>query len=86
MIDGATFADDAGSLSKVPIVDSAMAYDCPRTHQTYISRKECVVRRIIGDLIPPCILREAGLIVNECPKATPSGRRCNQVGSCYGRC
>ena len=36
MIDVATFADDAGSLSKVQIVDTAMAYDCPLTHQTYI--------------------------------------------------
>ena len=77
MIDVATFAEDAGSLSKVQIVDAALTYDCPLTHQTYTSRKECVVRRINGDLIPPCILREAGLIVNECPKATPSGRRCN---------
>ena len=35
MIDVATFAEDAGSLSKVQIVDAAMAYDCPLTHQTY---------------------------------------------------
>ena len=88
MIDVATFAEAAGSLSKVPIVDAAIAYDCPRTHQTYILivRNALYVESMKENLIPPFIPREAGLIVNECPKATPSDRRCNQVGSCYGRC
>ncbi len=36
MIDVATFAEAAGGLSQVPIVDAAIAYDCPRTNKTYI--------------------------------------------------
>ena len=70
MIDVATFAETAGSLSKVPIVDAAVAYDCPRTHQTYILivRNALYIELMEENLIPPFILREAGLIVNECPK------------------
>ena len=70
VIDVATFAEAAGSLSKVPIVDAAVAYDCPRTHQTYILivRNALYVESMEENLVPPFILREAGLIVNECPK------------------
>ena len=70
VIDVSTFAEAAGSLSRVPIVDAVIAYDCPRTHKTYllICRNALYVESMEENLIPPFILREAGLIVNECPK------------------
>ena len=53
------FSPDVGSLSKVPIVDAAIAYDCPFTLQTFIM----VVRNVLHlptidhNLIPPFIMR-----------------------------
>ena len=47
-----------------------IAYDCPRTFKTYllVCRNALYVESMEENLIPPFILREAGLIVNECPK------------------
>ena len=54
----------------MPIVDAAIAYDCPRSEKTYILivRNALYVESMEENLVPPFILREAGLIVNECPK------------------
>ena len=30
------FANDCGTLDKVPIVDAALAYGCPLTSKTYV--------------------------------------------------
>lgn len=55
---------------RVPIVDAALAYDCPYSHQTYL----CVVRQGLyvstmdHNLVPPFIMREAGLTVNDTAK------------------
>ena len=70
VIDVSTFAEAAGGLSQVPIVDAAIAYDCPRSEKTYILivRNALYVESMEENLVPPFILREAGLIVNECPK------------------
>ena len=68
VIDVATFAEAAGGLSQVPIVDAVIAYDCPQTNETYILivRNALYVELMEENLIPPFILREAGLIVNDC--------------------
>ena len=65
-----TFSPSAGSLSAVPIVDAVIAYDCRRTGQTYllVLRNALYVPEMEENLISPFILREAGLIVNECAK------------------
>ena len=67
VIDVGTFAEAAGSLSQVPIVDAAIAYDCPRSHKTYIIivRNALYVESMEENQVPPFVLREAGLIVNE---------------------
>ena len=52
--------------SKVPIVDAVVAYDCPYTGNTYIllMRNELYIASIKHNLIPPFILRDAGLTVS----------------------
>ena len=59
-----------GKSSSVPIVDGALAYDCPRTNQTYILvfKNALHVPSMTHNLVPPFILREAGLKVKETPK------------------
>ena len=66
-VDVGTFSESAGGLNQVPIVDVMLAYDCVRTNQTYILvlRNVLYIESMGDNLIPPCILREAGLIVNE---------------------
>ena len=64
------FSDDVGTMSKVPIVDGVCAYDCPKDGQTYllVGRNVLHVPSMDHNLVPPFILREAGLEVNEKPK------------------
>jgi hypothetical protein len=59
-----------GTAKKVPIVDAALAYDCPYSQQTYllIVRNALYIKSMTNNLIPPFILREAGLKVHDTPK------------------
>ena len=68
--DVSAFADEVGDLSSVPIVDAAIAYDCPRTMETFllIMRNALYVKSMENNLIPPFILREAGVKVNDVAK------------------
>ena len=63
------FSDDAGGLSKVPIVDAVVAYDCPYTSKTYmlVMRNALHIPSMKHNLIPPFILRESGLILQDIP-------------------
>ena len=60
------FAYQVGTIN-VPIVNSAVAYDCPWYQNTYIfiARKIISVPSMDHNLIPPFILRESGLTVND---------------------
>ena len=64
------FDKTLGVAQKIPIVDAALAYDCPYTHRTYllIVRNALYVPSMTNNLLPPFILREAGLEVNDVPK------------------
>ena len=64
------FTDDIGCLQAVPIVDAAISYDCPNTGRVYvlIARNALYVPSMDHNLIPPFIMREAQLTVNEVPK------------------
>ena len=64
------FTPDLDSLKRVPIVDAAIAYDCPYSLKTYIlvARNVLHVPTMEHNLVPPFIMREAGLEVNEIPK------------------
>jgi hypothetical protein len=69
-IDVNAFADAVGGLLQVPIVDAAICYDCPNTHKSWllIVRNVLYVESMEKNLVPPFILREGGLIVNDKPK------------------
>ena len=64
------FDPSIGRVEKVPIVDDALAYNCPYTYTTYVCifKNALHIPRLEHNLIPPFILREAGLIVNDIPK------------------
>ena len=64
------FAEDCNKLSEGPIVDAAIAYDCPLSLKTYllIVRNALHVPSMRHNLIPPFIMREAGHKVNDVPR------------------
>ena len=64
------FSDSAGGLNNVPIVDACLSYNCERTNQVYllVFKNVLYIESMDDNLIPPFILREAGLIVNDTAK------------------
>ena len=64
------FTDEVKGIPKVPIVDTAIAYDCPQSGQTYLPvvRNALCIPSMEHNLIPPFILREAGLVLRDTPK------------------
>ena len=64
------FDPTIGSAQDVPIVDGAVAYECPYNHITYILafKNALHVPSLEHNLLPPFILREAGMIVNDTAK------------------
>ena len=64
------FMDGLGVAKDVPIVDGAIAYDCPYSRNTYILlvRNALSIPSMENNLIPPFIMREGGVIVNDVPK------------------
>ena len=64
------FAKELGVASNVPIVDGAIAYDCPTSRETYILivRNALYMPSMEINLIPPFIMRAGGVQVNDIPK------------------
>jgi hypothetical protein len=64
------FSNDCSKLESIPIVDAAVAYDCPYSMETYILKvsNALYVKSMKHNLIPPFIMREAGLEVNDVPR------------------
>ena len=64
------FSESAGGLSDVPIADVIVAYVCKRSNQTYllVARNVLYLDDLEDNLIPPFIMRQAGLIVSEIAK------------------
>ena len=64
------FSDDLGIASNIPIVDGAIAYDCPYSKQTFILivRNALYIKTMDHNLIPPLIMRTGGVTVNDVPK------------------
>ena len=64
------FSSELGIAQNVPIVDAALAYDCPFTYETYILiiRNALHIETMQHNLIPPFIMREGGVQVNDIPK------------------
>ena len=63
------FASEVGSLNNIPVVDAVIVYDCPFTGESYfLLMYNCLyIPSMECHLIPPFILREAGLLVNDTP-------------------
>ena len=61
------FAEDVGMMSRFLIVDSVVAYDCTYSGEVILlmSRNALFVVSMDHNLVPPFIVREAGLQVNE---------------------
>ena len=64
------FSSDLGMATNVPIVDGALAYDCPYTGQVYILlvRNALHIPSMDHNLVPPFIMRAGGVHVNDVPK------------------
>ena len=64
------FSDKVDKLESVPIVDSALAYDCLKIIKTYllIVKNALHITSMQHNLIPPFIMREAGIEVNDVPR------------------
>ena len=64
------FSPDYEALTAVKIVDAAIIYDCPVTNTSHVMviRNALSVPAMEHNLIPPFIMREAGIQVNEVPK------------------
>ena len=62
--------DELGIVKDVTIVDGALAYDCPYSRQTYILivRNALHIPSMENNLIPPFIMREGGVVLNDVPK------------------
>ena len=67
-VDVNAFAEEVGGLNEVPIVDDVIvAYDCPRSTKVFllVARNVLYVESMENYLVPPFLLREAGLQVND---------------------
>ena len=62
--------DPQQGTRSIPIVDAALQYDCPYSGKSYILvlHNALHVATMPHHLIPPFIMREAGIIVNDIPK------------------
>ena len=75
---------DCSKLESVPIVDAAVAYDCPYTMQTFIltMHNALYFPSMAHNLVPPFIMREAGLVVNDVPRINTSEEDLNNETHC----
>src|SRR5687768_5805580 len=64
------FTPDYEALPDVPIVDAALLYECSFTGRKciLICFNALSIPTMRNNLIPPFVMREAGLIVNNVPK------------------
>ena len=66
-VDVNAFSSDVGTMSRVPIVDAVVAYDCPFSGRKIlmVARNALYVESMDHNLVPPFIMREAGLEVEK---------------------
>ncbi len=69
-VDVGKFSNDCSKLESNPIVDAAVAYDCPFLMKTYILKlsNTFYVKSMEYNLILPFIIQEVGLKVNNVPR------------------
>ena len=58
------------AMKEVHIIDAAIVYDCPHRGLSYIllCHNALHVPSMVHNIVPPFIMREAGIIVNDTPK------------------
>ena len=63
------FDPSLGTASKIPIVDGAVVYECPYTGEIYvlIVRNTLHIPHLKNNLIPPFVMRAAGVTLNDTP-------------------
>ena len=68
------FSKDCSKMIAVPIVGLEIAYDFPYSGITYILiiKNALYIASMNHNLVPPLIMREAGLIVNDVPRINTS--------------
>ena len=69
-MDVCPFTPEYESLKKLPLADAALMYTCEYTNEEclFIVRNILYVPSMDFNLIPPFIVREAGVIINDKPK------------------
>ena len=76
-VDVGPFTESLGKLKSVPVVDCAIAHDCPYTGLTRVIMMYNVlyIPQMTHNLIPPFVVRRRGHVINDVPKIhidTPS--------------
>ena len=63
------FSDELGKSLTAEIVDAMLSYDCKFTGNIYllVIRNAIYLRKMRVNLIPPFMMRIAGIELNECP-------------------
>ena len=61
------FSEEVGSIKRVPIIDALILYECLYKGKIFIlvGRNVLYVPSMEHNLIPPFVLRQAGLVVND---------------------
>ena len=64
------FDPSLGTALKIPIVDGAVVYECSYTGEIYviIVRNALHIPHLRNNLIPPFVMRSAGVTLNETPE------------------
>jgi len=64
------FTPEYEALRKIPVVDAAILYEDPVSGKEHllVVRNALYVEAMENNLVPPFIMREAGLTVNDVPK------------------
>ena len=65
------FHPDLGTMPAVQVVNALVLFECPTTTQQYLLQinNALYIPQMQTSLIPPIMMRMAGLIVDECPKS-----------------
>ena len=68
-VDVSPFSPDYPAL-ETKLVDAVVQYECPYTHDLYmlVIRNAIYVPSMEVNLLPPFVMREAGVVVNDVPK------------------
>ena len=69
-VDVGPFTESLGKLKRIPVVDCAIAHDCPYsgTTRVMILYNALHIKEMNHNLLPPFVVRRKGNILNDIPK------------------